>query len=364
VDPGFDPQNVLTFQLYLPPGAYAAGAEIVSFHDRLSAELAALPGVRGVAAMSGLPPQRDLNANDTQFEGLERTPDGPPHNVDYYQTVTTGYLATMGIEVVEGRGFEVADGPDGVPVALVNETLARVFYPGESALGRRIRPCCGDDVPWLEIVGVVADVKQGGLNEPTGTELYFHLPQAAALGAAPRTMNVVVRGAGSPQSLAAPAREIVVRLDRTLPLSGVRTFDQVLASSTARPRFLTLLMGVFAALALTLAAVGTYGVMAYSVAQRSRELGIRMALGAEQGRVLGLVLRQGLVLAGLGLAVGTVAALALTGVMESMLFQVEARDTATFVLVPALLGAVAVAACWIPARRATRVDPVTVLRED
>jgi len=246
----------------------------------------------------------------------------------------------------------------------VNETLARLFYPGQSAVGRRLRPCCGDDVPWLEIVGVVADVKQQGLNEPAGTELYFHLPQVAALGFAPRTMNVVVRTAGRPESLAAPARQAVGRLDGSLPLSGLRTMEQVLSLSTARPRFLTLLLGVFAALALTLAAVGTYGVMAYSVAQRARELGIRMALGAEQSRVLGLVLRQGMSLAAAGLAVGVVGALALTGLMESLLFEVQARDPLTFVAVSAFLAAVATVACWIPARRATRVDPVTVLRED
>jgi putative ABC transport system permease protein len=364
VDPGFDPDQVLTFQLSLPAGGYPGGAEIVAFHTRLADELAGLPGVRSVAAMSGLPPQRDLNANDTEFDGVERTRDGPPHNVDFYQTVTTAYLETMDIDVVEGRGFQASDGPDGVPVALVNETLARLFYAGESPIGRRLRPCCGDQVPWLEIVGVVADVKQAGLHEPAGTELYFHLPQAAALGGAPRTMNLVARTAGAPEGLAAPAREAVGRLDRSLPVSGLRTMDQVLSASTARPRFLTLLLGVFAALALTLAAVGTYGVMAYSVAQRSREIGIRMALGAERGRVQALVLRQGLVLAAAGLVLGTIGAVALAGLMRSLLFEVDARDPATFVVAPLLLATVALLACWIPARRATRVDPVTVLRED
>lgn len=364
VDPGFDPENVLTFQLALPAGSYPDGGDIEAFHARLASELSGLPGVVSVAAMSGLPPQRDLNANDTEFEGLEQTQDGPPHNVDFYQTVTTDYLETMDIEVVQGRSFEAGDGPDGVPVVLVNETLARLFYPGESAIGRRLRPCCGDEIPWLEIVGVVADVKQAGLNEPAGTELYVHLPQVAALGFAPRTMNVVVRTAGSPQALAAPVRQVVAGLDGSLPLSGLRTMEQVLAVSTARPRFLTMLLGVFAVLALTLAAVGTYGVMAYSVAQRARELGIRMALGAEQGRVQALVLRQGLGLAAVGLALGTVGSVALTGLMESMLFQVDARDPMTFVLAPMVLAGVALLACWIPARRATRVDPVTVLRED
>jgi putative ABC transport system permease protein len=194
--------------------------------------------------------------------------------------------------------------------------------------------------------------------------MYFHLAQVPQFEATPRTMNVVLRTAGPPTALTAAARETVGQLDPSLPLSGLRTMDQVLSISTARPRFLTLVMGVFAGLALTLAAVGTYGVMAYSVAQRGRKLGIRIALGAEHGRVLGLVMRQGLGLALVGLVLGTGGALVLAGVMESLLFEVQARDPLSFVLGPVLLGTVAVLACWIPARRATRVDPVTVLRED
>jgi predicted lysophospholipase L1 biosynthesis ABC-type transport system permease subunit len=255
-------------------------------------------------------------------------------------------------------------------VALVNETLARLFYPGESPIGRRIRSCCGDQVPWLEIVGVVEDVKQAGLDEPAGTELYFHLAQAAstafvaATGFVPRSLWVVARTAGRPSTLAASAREAVWRLDCSLPLASLRSMDEALAGSTARPRFLTLLLGVFAALALTLAAVGTYGVMSYTVAQRQRELGIRIAIGAERGTVLALVLRQGLVLAGAGLALGIAGAWALTGLLESLLFQVRSRDVGTFVVVPLLLTGVALLACWIPAMRATRVEPVTVLREE
>jgi putative ABC transport system permease protein len=365
VDPGFDAQGVLTFQLYLPASGYPEPSDVLAFHERLRMELTALPGVRSVAAMSGLPPLRDLDANDTEFEGVERRPDGPAHNVDFYQFATTDYLETMEIEVLEGRGFLPSDDAGAVPVALVNESLARLFYPGESPLGRRIRPCCGDDVPFLEIVGVVADVKQAGLHEPAGTELYFHLPQMARPGFfIRRGINVVIRTEGPPTALVASAREAVARVDRTLPLAGTSTMDDVVSGSTARPRFLTLLLGVFAAVALLLAAVGTYGVMSYSVAQRGRELGIRIALGAERGRVQALVLRQGLAVAGVGLALGVLGAWALTGLLESLLFEVSARDLATFVTVPVILAVVAVAACWIPARRATRVDPVTVLREE
>ena len=364
VDPGFEPEGLLTFQLFLPAGGYPEGTDVLAFDERLRRELAALPGVRGVAAMTGLPPLRDLNANDTQFEGIEPTQDGPPHNVDFYQTVTAAYLETMGIEVVNGRGFEPADNEDGVPVALVNEALARLFYPGESPVGRRLRPCCGDQVPWLEIVGVVADVKQAGMNAPAGTELYFHLPQAVSAGQAPRTLNLVLRTQGEPTALASPVRETLARLDASLPLAGLRDMTEVVSGSNERPRFLTLLLGVFAALALTLAAVGTYGVMAYSVAQRARELGIRIALGAERGNVRALVLRQGFTLAGAGLALGLLGAWALSGLLDSLLFGVGARDATTFVAVPLLLAAVAALACWVPAVRATRVDPVSVMREE
>ena len=365
VDPGFDPEGLLTFQLFLPATAYPASQDVVGFHERLAAELEGLPGVQGVAAMSGLPPVRDLNANDTEFEGYVPRPDGPPQNVDFYQTVTAAYLETMKIPLVQGRGFLPSDGPEGVQVAVVNETLARLFYPGEDPIGKRLRPCCGDQVPWLEIVGVVADVKQAGLDEPAGTELYFHLGQVAALQFAPRSMNVVVRtGGGPPEALAGAARDAVWRLDGSLPLAGLRSMEDVLAVSRARPRFLTLLLGVFAALALLLAAVGTYGVMSYSVAQRAKELGIRMALGAESGAVMALVLRQGMVVAGAGIALGLAGAWVLSGLLESLLFQVASRDLTTFLVVPSLLAGVAAAACWVPAHRATRVDPTEVLRQE
>jgi predicted permease len=362
VDPGFDSEGVLTFQLALPTAEYPQLPEVVAFHERLRDELAAIPGVQQAATMTGLPPLRDLNANDTEFEGVERTENGPPHNVDFYQVASTDYLSTMEIEVREGRGFLPADQADAIPVVLVNETLAQRFYPGQSAVGRRIRPCCGDAIPWFEIVGVVEDVKQAGLSAPAGTELYFHVPQGAQIGV--RTFNVVMRTAGSPEALAASAREVVGRLNPSLPLANVRSMDVVLAGARARPRFITLVLGGFAALALILAAVGTYGVMSYSVAQRSKEMGIRMALGAERSSVLRLVMRQGLAVTAAGIGLGLVGAWALTGLLQGLLFEVAPRDLATFVAGPALLGLVALGALWIPARRATRVSPTEVLRNE
>jgi predicted lysophospholipase L1 biosynthesis ABC-type transport system permease subunit len=247
-------------------------------------------------------------------------------------------------------------------VLLVNERLARTFYPGESPVGRRIRP--GFSGPWFDVIGVVEDVKQAGIREAVGTELYFYNPQLAQAGAnVARDMSLVIRTDLSPLSLAPAVERIVGELDPALPVAEVQTLDQNVARAMAQPRFLALLLGVFAGVALLLAAVGTYGLMAHSVAERNREIGIRMAMGAEPAAVRSLVLRQGAALAGTGLAVGVVGALGLTRFLGAQLYEVGALDLRTFVAVPLFLGGVALLACWIPARRATRVDPVEALRE-
>ncbi len=363
VDPGFRPEGLLTFRLFLPPGTYGDAERQSIFIEQLTGRIGGTPGVSSVSSMSGLPPNRRLNANDMDFEGIERSPDGPPHNVDFWQFVTADYFETMEISLVEGRFFEAQDAEGTVPVALVNETMARTFWPGESPIGRRIRPG-GDDNPWMSVIGVAKDVKQQGLDAETGTETYFYYPQTARVGFAPRTMNIVVRASVPPASLGAAMRETVWALDPTLPVADLQPMDNVLFDSVARPRFLTVLLLIFGAVALALAAVGTYGVMSYTVAERSHEMGIRMALGAKASSVVGLVMRQGLTVAGLGLGVGLVGALVLTKLMSSILFGVDARDVTTFVSVPLLLAVVAVVACLVPARRATKVDPIEVLRAE
>jgi putative ABC transport system permease protein len=364
VDPGFRPEGLLTFRLFLPPGSHADAERQSIFIEQLSDRVRGTPGVSAVSSMSGLPPNRRLNANDMDFEGIERSPDGPPHNVDFWQFVTADYFETMEIPLVEGRFFEAQDAEGTVPVVLVNETMARTFWPGESPIGRRVR-AGGDDNPWMSVVGVVKDVKQQGLDAETGTETYFYYPQTArAVGFAPRTMNIVLRTSVLPASLAAAMRETVWALDPTLPVAGLQPMANVLFDSVARPRFLTLLLLVFGSVALALAAVGTYGVMSYTVAERSHEMGIRMALGAKAGSVVRLVMRQGLTVAALGLGVGLVGALVLTKLMSSILFGVSTRDVTTFVSVPLLLTAVAAVACLVPARRATKVDPIEVLRAE
>jgi predicted permease len=365
VDLGFEPENLLTFQVSLASNTFPEPQDVSGFYGGFLERLRTLPGVMDATATSGLPPLREVNANDTEFEGVERTEDGPAHNVDYWTGVETDYLKTMNMELVEGRGFERADMGGSNLVMLVNERLARTFYPGTTPVGRRIRPCCGDDNPWFTVVGVVGDVKQGGVNNDPGTELFFLNPQVGQAGFfAYRTMNGVVRTDGDALQLAPPIRRILGELDRSLPMANVQTMEENIARTVAQPRFLALLLGLFAGIALVLAAVGTYGVMSYSVAARNREIGIRMAMGAEAGSVQRMILRQGTALAGAGLVLGVAGAMGLTRLLSSQLYEVSTTDAQTFVLAPLFLAAVALIACFLPARRATRVDPVQALREE
>jgi predicted permease len=362
VDPGFDRSPLVTFGLVLPTATYPDAQSDATFFRRLTERVRAIPGVESAAAMSGLPPLRSVNANDTEFEGLARTPDSPPQNVDYYQFVTGSYLETMGIPVVEGRPYTAAD-VDGPPVVMINETLAKTFYPGQSPIGRRIRPPFGQDVPWFTVIGVVKDVKQGGLGTKTGTELYLPYEQLARIFSFPfGNMNVVLRTKLPLAAVAPTLRQIVRDMDPSLPVVELRTMDEVFADSVARPRFLTLLLGIFGGLALLLATIGTYGILSFVVSERQQEIGIRMTLGASRGQVLGLVLGHGLRLTAAGLVLGAVAAVLLTRLMGSLLFEVEPADPLTLIAVAGLMTAVAVAACLVPAHRATRVDPNTVLR--
>jgi predicted permease len=364
-DSGFDRTNVSTFAISLPSAKYQEQPRRIAFYNDIVNRLKATPGVQAAAAMAGLPPSRPVNANDTQFENYQHVQGGPPANVDYWQSTTLDYTAAMKIPVLDGRTFGPQDGPTTTPVVLVNETLAKLYWPKESAVGHRIRPCCGPNVPWATIIGVVKDVKQGGIDQKTGTEIYFLYDQTVGvLGSAPRNMNVVVRSTLPLESLARVVRETVNASDRTLPIIQLRTMDDVFSDSIARQRFLAQLLGVFAALALALAAVGTYGVLSYLVTERQREIGIRMALGANRGNVLSLVLRQGLSTTVIGLVLGVVGALGLTRLASSLLFEVKPTDPLTFAAVAGVITLVALFACVVPARRATKVDPIVALREE
>ena len=363
VDSGFDRAKLTTFGVVLPASTYRDSTRRVAFFNNLTSQLAAVPGVRSVAAMSGLPPLRQVNANDTGIEGFVPTPNGPAQNVDYYQYVTPNYVQTMGIPVVAGRAFGPSDGPLSTPVAMINQTMAKVFYGKSDPIGRRVQP--GGSKTWFTIIGVLKDVKQGGVDSRTGTELYFDYEQTpASQGFAPRNMNVIIRSSLEPATIAGTVRRTVGALDPTLPIVQFRSMDEVFSDSVSRPRFLAQLLGIFAAVALALAAIGTYGVLAYSVAVRRRELGIRMALGSSQKGLLQLVLGQGMGLAALGLIAGLLGALAVTRLASSLLFGVKPADPLTFGGVALFMLLVAFLACLVPARRATHVDPLVALRAE
>lgn len=365
VDAGFDRSRLVTFALDVPTATYPEASMVRAFHQRIQQELSRIPGVQSVTLMRGLPPQRQVDANDTEIEGYEAPEGGPYENVDYYQIVADHYFETMGIPIVEGRGFLPSDA-DGPPVVVINETMARTFWPGRSPIGARVSPPTPDGAElWMTIVGVAKDVKQGGVDQKTGTELYFHEGSAVRhINFAPTNMHVVLRTTLPVETLAPSIEQVVRAADPMLPIIRLRAMDEVFTESLNRPRLIASLLGIFAVLALLLAAVGTYGVLSYMVSERRREIGIRMALGAGRSQVLTNVMSQGLVLAGIGAVVGVAASIALTRLMESLLFGVEPTDPLTIAGVVATIGAIATLACLVPARRATKVDPVVVLRDE
>ncbi|MBP8273077.1 MAG: ABC transporter permease [Acidobacteria bacterium] len=367
VDAGFNRSQLVTFGVVLPPATYNP-QQRAEFFARLERELGALPGVEGVASMAGLPPNRQVNANDTDFEHIpNNAPPGSPlpiENVDYWQNVTEHYTQTMGIPVVRGRGFEPGD-ITGAPVALVNESLVKRFFTSQNRepLGATFKPGFGPTLPAFTIVGIVKDVKQAGVDAPVGTEIYFLVEQGPrVIGRGPTSMNVVMRTKQPLAVLGSSIERTVRQLDAGLPIVKLRTMDDVFGDSVSRPKFITLLLAIFAGLALTLAAIGTYGVLSYLVTQQSQEIGIRMALGASRGNVLGLILKQGLMLTAIGLTFGVAGAFAAGRLMRSLLFNVSPSDPLTIGGVALVMAIVATAACLIPALRATRVDPLQTLR--
>jgi predicted permease len=362
---GFDRSHLSTFGLVLPGQKYNP-QQRVDFYQRLGEQLRAIPGVQSVAVMNGLPPLRNVNANDTDFEHIpNQRPQGslPIENVDFYQYVSVGYTETMGISVLKGRSFEAADA-GGEAVALVNESLAKKFFTDRDPIGGRVKPGFGGSVPWFTIVGILKDVKQGGVAEAAGTELYMLTDQAPkTLGFAPTAMNVVVRSSMPFDRLSGDFRRVVGELDAMLPIVRMREMDTVIGDSIARPRFLATLLAILAGLALALAAVGTYGILAYLVAERRQEIGIRMALGADRSKILSLVLGRGLVLSIAGVIAGLGASIGLTRLMRTMLFNVEPTDPLTLTSVAGVVILAALVACLVPAWRATRVDPNATLRQ-
>jgi putative ABC transport system permease protein len=366
VDAGFNRSRLVTFSITLPRVSYPQPAARMQTYRGLLDRLRAVPGVQNVSAMSGLPPDRPLNANDTDIDNYTAPPEGPYENVDYYQNVIAGYFETMGIPIVQGRSFQTSDAASSGMVAVVNERLVNTFWKGKNPIGQRLRPCCGDQVPWFTVVGVAKDVKQGGVDQKTGTEFYLFVDQLANLPPAqaqvPLTMNIVLRTTLPVEALTQTVERAVREADRAVPVVRLRDMEDVFAESIRRPRLLAQLIGVFAGLALLLAAIGTYGVLSYMVAERRREIGIRLALGADRSNVLAQVMKQGLVLTLVGVVIGLVGAFGLNRLLSSLLFGVRPTDGTTLTAVTLTIVVVAMAACLLPAWRAAKLDPNVALR--
>jgi putative ABC transport system permease protein len=356
VDTGFAVDHLLTLRTSLRGASWPAERR-VTFFGELRTRLKALPGVRDAALVSALPVDGS-DWNSVFIAAGKPVPPRPELPSAAMTMISAGYFETMGTRLVRGRLLDDADGPRTAPVVVVNESLARRLFPTEDPIGQRVKQGWPETPgTWREIVGVVADVKFEGVGERTPMQVYMPMAQET-----PRDVAIVVRSGVTPESLQAPIESIVHAMDRDLPVYAVRTMDRLLETSMARERMGVLVLTVFAVLALTLASVGLYGVVAHGVTERTHEIGVRMALGADRRHVLGLVVGQGLVTVGTGLIIGVGAALALTRTMRGLLFGVTASDPATFAAVVFTLVAVAAAACYIPASRATRVDPTTALR--
>jgi predicted permease len=357
VDPGFEPEGVLAVEVALPGYRYAGKQEWIAFFDRLEQRLAARPEVASVGYTWLLPFTGNQSGRNFEIEGRTPPASGDAWNAGA-RVADAGYFRTLRIPLLEGRLFEPGD-RDGAPrVAVVGETMASRFWPAGDAIGSRFR--VDDDQPWITIVGVVGDVRHLGLDIEPYPEFYVHRAQIAANFGA-----VVTRSSDrDAASAAAAVRAALHEIDPELPLVSIATMTERIDRTVGRRRAITGVVGAFGAAALLLAAIGIYGVVSYTVAQRRREIGVRMALGSAAGGVLRLFLRDGMSLVALGAALGTAGALALGSFVRAQLFAVDARDPWSFVAAVLVLAVVALAAVLIPARRAARLDPVETLRAE
>jgi putative ABC transport system permease protein len=357
VDVGLDPENVLTVAVPLPQAKYREPERQSAFFHQLVERVRSLPGARGAGAVSNLPLDGSRWGRSLTVEGrpVLSVSEAPMIN---HCVVTPGYFRAMGIPLLAGRDLAESDAREAQKVTVIDERLAREYWPGESPLGKRVRfgPPESNE-PWHTVVGVVGAVRHERPDAATRMSVYLPYQQMPV-----RQMTLAVRTEGEPTGLAAAVRQQVRELDPDQPVTGMRTMEEVISRAIWQPRLHAILFGVFAAVALLLASVGIYGVMSYAVTQRTHEIGVRVALGARPRDILRLVVGHGLTLTLVGIALGAGAALALTQVMSSLLFEVSAADPATFAVNVALLAAVSLVACYIPARRATRVDPLVALR--
>jgi putative ABC transport system permease protein len=369
VDPGFVPEHLLTARVELSPVRYQANDVKRRFYEDLLTRVRALPGVRSAATARALPMTGRLEIGDWSFV-LEGQAASPPLPTDWHpadwQTVSPGYFATMGIPVLQGRDFAETDRIGTPGAMIVNRTLARQVWPNGDALGHRVLLGGGGaDSVWRTVVGIVGDVRHRGLTASPRPEMFLPYAQfPAGTGTAPPSMHVVLRTAGDPSALASALGTAVAGIDPDVPLSGVQTMEAAMGSWAAERRLIMLLVSGFALVALVLGSVGIYGVMAHVVAQREREIGVRMALGALPGQILGLVVSQSAWLVGAGILAGMAGALAVTRLLASLLFQVRPTDPLTLVGTALVLILAAAGATLVPALRAVRTDPAHALRSD
>lgn len=357
-DPGFNPQGVLTFFVSLSPVTYHDPQQQLRFYDELLPKLGSLPGVRSVAATSSLPLAATGQSGDFRVEGYTFEGGRSPFAEETF--VTTGYFDAMQIHLIKGRLFTDYDRQQAPKVVIINQAMAEKFWPGQDAIGKRVGVRINDN-EWQQVIGVVADVHSSRLSAPAGLQVY--LP-ALQFPPAFSNMAVAIRTDGNPLSLAAPAKSAVSAIDGDQPVYHLTDMTQLRYSSVADTRATAMLLGTFAAIALLLAAIGLYGVMAYSVTQRWHEIGVRMALGASATNIRRLVLGAALKHAGSGAIAGVVLAVGLTRFMRTLLFGVRPTDPATFIGAVVLIGCAALMAAYIPARRATRAEPSSVLRSE
>ena len=357
VEPGFDAKNVLSMRMSVVGTGYAEQPRRLIFYEQLSERIRHLPGVESVGSTAWLPLTGGVGWGSITIEGYDPASGQSMIQADF-RIASVGYFETMKIRLINGRFFTDQDTSDSMGVVIIDENMARTYWPDADPVGKRLKT--GDansDAPWLTVVGVVANVKQYALDTNSRVAFYWPHQQAPA-----SYMYVTVRTAGDPESQVAAVTDAARSIDGNVTVYDVKTMEQRLSDSLARRRFAMLALGLFAVLAMVLAAVGIYGVMSYSVTQRTREIGIRMALGAPSRDVLKLVVGQGMLLAAVGVSIGLASAFAATRLMTSLLFGVSATDPVTFVIPGVVLAGVALLACYIPARRATRVDPMVALR--
>jgi putative ABC transport system permease protein len=369
VNPGFDPKNVVTMQVNLPEAKYGDDQQVTTFYRQAFERIKALPGVLHVGATHALPWSGNSSMRYFYAEGQPLPPPGQEDNYNLnYRVVSPGYFDAMGIPILKGRDFSDDDHLQSDAVAVVNQMLAARLWPNDDPLGKRIRQYrTGREDAWFRVVGVVGNVRHYWLGDITQPEIYFSYTQVPLLQSTTierhrRFMQIAVRTSSDPLSIVAGVRREVANIDSELPLYNIKTMEERLGFSLMAPRFNTTLMGIFAVVALILAAVGLYGVMSYAVVQRTHEIGIRMALGASRRDVLTFILRQGMTLVLVGVVVGLVAASLLTYMISTLLYEVSPTDPATFIGVSLLLIVVAFFACYIPALRATRLEPLVALR--